>query len=136
MLADLRYWSSQILYMIYIFDYLGRCFYQLSAVKQPDRADTSRLLLSLFSLFSLLNIYIAGSLLLGSRPNFVAAAIGCFILAQLAVRTYARRPEYQEQLASYAEPEPDRLRLALAGVGALLVVFFMPFGLMRLAMPT
>jgi hypothetical protein len=121
--------------MVSLFDYLGYCFYQLASVKQPDRVGTSRLLLSLFGLFAFMNIYLVCSLLLGIRPSFFAAGIGCFILAELAVRAYARRPDYQERLASYAEPEPDRLRLALAGVGALLLVFFLPFLWLRLAMP-
>lgn len=113
--------------MIPVLDYLANCFYQLCAKDKPDRAGTSRLLLSLFILFALLNIYTPFALLLGSEPKFAPAMIVCFILAELTVRTYARRPEYQQQLARYAEPEPERLRLAMIGWGMLLVVFLLPF---------
>ncbi|WP_157887021.1 hypothetical protein [Hymenobacter sp. PAMC 26628] len=117
--------------MIYALNYLSRCFYQLTAVEKPDRTGTSRTLLSLFLLFLLLDVYTLASLILDKQPHFVPAALCCFVLAQLAVRTYARHPVYQQQLATYTEFESKRLRLALTGAGALLAVCFMPFLLMH-----
>lgn len=121
--------------MIYVLNYLANCFYQSCAKDMPDRAGTSRILLSMFVMIALVNIYTLFALLLGSELKFAPAMIVSYVLAQLTVRAYARCPEYQQQLVRYAKPEPERLRLALTGAGVTLVAFLLPILLMYLAKP-
>jgi hypothetical protein len=111
-----------------VFDYLFYCFYCLTSERKFDRAGAGRSLLSLFSVFALLDGYTLLSSLANSEFHFFAAAIVSTILTQaLLSHTYFHQQAYTPLIIRYAQGEPERLRFALTGCAALLGVLFLPF---------